>query len=249
MERILTIMTSRLHAFVRRYMTNILDILLFVVVLCYQDGQITELVTNRAGTAGGIPAVAAQEPAETAEQTGGISMRSAAMNSGVAVGLVVGIILVVFILRFINRNKKVTTDYDERQKQIRGEGYKIAFYAIVIYEAVMCIISPLPDLPVEPYMLHALAIFFGVLVQVCYCIWKGAYIGQNTNMPRFIVIMTIISLFNLFIAFIAWRQGFLIIDGKLQAQGVNLICGLMFAAIGIVGLVRKLTDHAEEEEA
>ena len=176
-------------------------------------------------------------------------MRSAAMNSGVAVGIVVGLIIVIFILKFINRNKKITTEYDERQKQIRGEGYKIAFYAIVIYEAVMCVISPLSDLPMEPYMLHALAIFFGVLVQVCYCIWKGAYIGQNTNMPRFIVIMTIISLFNLVIAFIAWRQGFLIIDGKLQAQGVNLICGLMFAVIGIVGLIRKLTDHAEEEEA
>ena len=98
----------------------------------------------------------------------------------------------------------------------------------------------------EPYILHAFAIFFGVLVQVCYCIWKGAYIGQNTNLPRFIVMMTIISLFNLGIAFVAWRKGFLIIDGKLQAQAINLVCGLMFAVIGVVGLIRKLTDREEE---
>ena len=173
-------------------------------------------------------------------------MQNAAMNTGIAVGVAVGIILVIVILRFINRNKKVTTDYDERQKQIRGEGYKIAFYAVLFYEAAMCVISPLSDLPMEPYMLHALAIFFGVLVQVCYCIWKGAYIGQNTNLPRFVVIMTVISLFNLFVAFMAWRQGFLIIDGKLQAQGINLICGLMFAVIGVVGLIRKVTDREED---
>lgn len=169
-----------------------------------------------------------------------------AMAAGIPVGIAVGIILVVIILRFINRNKKVTTEYDERQKQIRGEGYKIAFFAVLLYEAVMCAVSLIPDLPVEPYILHAFAIFFGVLVQVCYCIWKGAYIGQNTNLPRFIIMMTIISLFNLGIAFVAWRKGFLIIDGKLQAQAINLVCGLMFAVIGVVGLIRKLTDREEE---
>ena len=44
----------------------------------------------------------------------------------------------------------------------------------------------------------------------------------------------------------AWRKGFLIIDGKMQAQGINLVCGLMFAVIGLVGLIRKLTDREEE---
>ncbi len=174
-------------------------------------------------------------------------MYNVGKTAGFAVGVAVGLILVVIILRFVNRNKKIATEYDERQKIIRGEGYKIAFYAVVIYEAVMCALAPLYEsLPVEPYMLHAVAIFFGVLVQVCYCIWKGAYVGQNTNLPRFVVLMTIISLFNLFIAFMAWRKGYLFIDGKMQAQGVNLACGLMFAVIGLVGLIRKLTDREEE---
>lgn len=167
-------------------------------------------------------------------------------NAGIAVGITVGVIVAILLLRFINRNKKVTTDYDERQKQIRGEGYKIAFYAVLVYEAVMCGFSTLDILPVEPYVLHAFAIFFGVLVQVCYCIWKGAYIGQNTNMPRFIVMMTVIALFNLCIAFIAWKKGYMFVDGKMQAQGINLICGLMFAVIGVVGLLRKITNREEE---
>ena len=71
-----------------------------------------------------------------------------AMAAGIPVGIAVGIILVVIILRFINRNKKVTTEYDERQKQIRGEGYKIAFFAVLLFEAAMCAVSLLPDLPV-----------------------------------------------------------------------------------------------------
>jgi MinD-like ATPase involved in chromosome partitioning or flagellar assembly len=58
--------------------------------------------------------------------------------------------------------------------------------------------------------------------------------------------MAIVSVLNLSSAFMAWRSGELIVDGKLQAPTVNLLCGLMFAAIGIVGLVKKVTDREEE---
>ena len=40
--------------------------------------------------------------------------------------------------------------------------------------------------------------------------------------------------------------GELFADGKFQAPAVNLLCGLMFAVIGIVGLVKKVTDREEE---
>ena len=132
------------------------------------------------------------------------------------------------------------------QKQIRGEGYKYAFYTVMILEAVLCVLTMGIVLPAEPYVVHFFAIFVGITVQACYCIWKGAYIGQNTNLKRYVILMAIVSVFNLYTAFMAWRTGDLFADGKFQAPAVNLLCGLMFAAIGIVGLVKKVTDREEE---
>ena len=96
-------------------------------------------------------------------------------------------------------------------------------------------------------MIHFAAIFIGVTVQAAYCIWNDAYVGLNTNLGRYIVIMTIVSLFNLGVAFMSWRQGELVIGGKLQAQSINLLCGLMFAVLGVVGLIKKIADGRDEE--
>lgn len=173
-------------------------------------------------------------------------MYNSARMIGVTIGIIVGLILTIFVIRYVNRNKKLTTEYDEMQKQIRGEGYKYAFYAVLILEAVLCVLTMGIVLPAEPYVVHFFAIFVGITVQACYCIWRGAYIGQNTNLQRYVILMAIVSVFNLSSAFMAWRSGELIVDGKLQAPTVNLLCGLMFAAIGIVGLVKKVTDREEE---
>ena len=56
-------------------------------------------------------------------------MYNSARMIGVTIGIIVGLILTIFVIRYVNRNKKLTTEYDEMQKQIRGEGYKYAFYA------------------------------------------------------------------------------------------------------------------------
>ena len=173
-------------------------------------------------------------------------MYNSARMIGVLTGIVVGLIIAFFIIRFVNRNKKITTEYDEMQKKIRGEGYMYAFYTVMILEAALCVLTMGMELPAEPYVVHFFAIFVGITVQASYCIWKGAYVGQNTNLPRYIALMAVVSVINLLSAFMAWRTGNLLTDGKFQGPAVNLLCGLMFAVIGAVGLVKKATDREEE---
>ena len=117
---------------------------------------------------------------------------------------------------------------------------------MLILEAVMLVLTMGMELPAEQYVIHFFVIFVGITVQASYCIWKGAYVGQNTNLPRYIILMAVVSVFNLFSAFMAWRSGELWADGKFQAPAVNLLCGLMFAVLGIVGLVKKVSDREEE---
>ena len=173
-------------------------------------------------------------------------MYNTARMIGMLIGILFGLLVALIIIRYINRNKKIATEYDEMQKKIRGEGYMYAFYTVMIYEALMCVLTTGIEIPAVPVVIHFFAIFIGVTVQACYCIWKGAYVGLNTNLKRYIVLMAIVSLFNLLTAYMSFREGELFADGKFQATTVNLLCGLMFALIGAVGLVKKLTDREDE---
>ena len=55
-------------------------------------------------------------------------MLIAGRASGMTVGLIVGLILAVILLKFGNTNRKFKTEYDERQKEIRGMAYTYGFY-------------------------------------------------------------------------------------------------------------------------
>ena len=178
---------------------------------------------------------------------GGADMFNEARMMGVIAGIAVGLLFTFVIFRFVNRNKKMTTEYDEMQQQIRGVGYKYAFYTVILYEALMGVLMMGTEVPAEPYVIHFAAIFLGVTVQASYCIWNDAYVGLNTNLKRFIAVTAIVSVINLAVAFIAWRTGSLFADGRLQAQTTNLLCGLMFAVLGITGLARKLSAGREDE--
>ena len=170
-----------------------------------------------------------------------------ARMTGLAGGIIVGLLLVVVIMKLINKNKKMKTEYDEMQKIIRNKGYCYAFYAVMIYEAIMCVLTTGMELPAHPIVIHFGACFIGVIVQASYCIWNDAYVGLNTNLGRFLVFAVLISLFNLFIFLMAWKHGEAVSDGILQPITVNLLCGLMFAILGIVALVKKLSTHEVEE--
>lgn len=167
---------------------------------------------------------------------------------GLAVGLLVGLLVAFILMRYMNRDHKVRTEYDEMQKAIRNQGYMYAFYTIIILEALMFLIPSFVRIPAEPIVIHFLPIFFGITVQASYCIWNKAYVGLNTNMKRYLIVAVIASAINFLSFFMAWKNKGLIVDGVLQAPFVNLLCALMFAILGIVGLLRKAADSREKEE-
>lgn len=173
-------------------------------------------------------------------------MKNIGIMSGVVVGILVGLVMFIVVMRFVNRDKGIHAEYDEMQKQIRGVGYQYAFYTVLIFEALMVVLSMGVEIPAESYVVHFFAIFLGVTVQASYCIWNDAYVGLNTNLRRYVILMAFVSVFNLGVAFMAWREGTLFADGKFQSQTINLLCGLMFAVIGCVGLAKMIAGREEE---
>ena len=136
---------------------------------------------------------------------------------GVLSGVLIGLVIAVIMLRFVNKNKKMTAEYDEMQKLVRGRGYMYAFYTVLIFEALMCVLSMGVELPAEQGVIHFVAIIIGVTLHACYCIWHNAYVGLNMNLKRYVIIMAVIA-----------------------------VGGLMFAVIGVVGLVKMIIGREED---
>jgi hypothetical protein len=86
-------------------------------------------------------------------------------SASIAIGIMVGLIVAVVLCIYANRNHRAKSEYDERQKEIRGRGYQYAFYAISIYEFIMMVLG-IGDIrfPFEPYLFHFAGILIGVIV-------------------------------------------------------------------------------------
>ena len=163
-------------------------------------------------------------------------------SAGVAVGIVFGLILAIALIMIANKNRKIKTEYDERQLRVRGDAYRYAFYTVVIWEVFLFILAcDEIRLPIPEYVLHFAGILAGVIVLSSYCIWKDAYWGLNNNRKRYGIILVVAALLN----------GLPVFFGLKGADGfdfpyVNLLTCIMLLAVGVELLVKHMLDHRAE---
>ncbi|MBR5338401.1 MAG: hypothetical protein IK152_10500 [Lachnospiraceae bacterium] len=170
-------------------------------------------------------------------------------SSSFAIGICIGLIFCVIIFRFANRNKKLKSEYDERQLQIRGRSYMFAFYAVVIYEALMTCLSIggiLKSLPVEEYVFHACSIYVGAIVLCVHSVWNGAYWGLNNNIRRYVGIFIALFILNLFPIVGVLANGVKTVDGYIDFPFINLACTIMLVVLAITLLIRRRMDSKAE---
>ena len=97
---------------------------------------------------------------------------------GVLSGVLVGIIILLLALKFINRDGKISTRYDERQLKARGEAYKYGFIAICISNGII-LCCDFSDFALSTFLGSSaffIPILIGVVVQVSYSIFADAYL-------------------------------------------------------------------------
>lgn len=168
---------------------------------------------------------------------------------GAATGILVGLIIAVILFKFANTNHRTKTEYDERQKVIRGQAYMYGFYTIVVYECLMMVLSiGRLDLPVQEYMLHFAGVLLGCMVVGIYSIWHGVYWGLNNNRRRYVIIFAVCALLNAFPVIGALRSGTLMADGKPALPVVNLMVLIMLLVLGIELLIKQVADSRAESE-
>ena len=167
-----------------------------------------------------------------------------------AIGVTVGLLLVVILLKYVNRDKALKTEYDERQKALRGRSYMFGFFGMAIANCIMLFVG-IENMDVIRMMgMNAffIPILIGIVVQFSHSIFNDCYVGLNNNIMRFMVCMSLISVFNLVFGIMAWINGGFIQDGEVYPGLVNLEVGVMFIILAIEMAIKKCIDTKVEED-
>ena len=160
-------------------------------------------------------------------------------SAGLTVGILIGLVLAFALILISNNNRKVRTEYDERQLRVRGDAYRYAFYSVIICEVILLILEfGEVVLPIPAYVLHFGGILIGVLVLCTYCIWKDAYWGLNNNRRRYGIILIVTGLLNAFPL-----CGALSHRSTLDFPYVNLLTCIMLLVVGVELLLKHFLDR------
>ena len=163
-------------------------------------------------------------------------------SAGLAVGIVVGLVVAVALILISNNNRKVRTEYDERQLRVRGDAYRYAFYSVIICEVILLVLAYGEfTLPVPEYVLHFGGILIGCLVLCTHCIWKDAYWGLNNNRRRYGIILVVAGLLNAIPLY-----GALSHRTTLDFPYVNLLTCIMLLVVGVELLLKQFLDRRAE---
>ena len=165
--------------------------------------------------------------------------------TGMIVGLIIGLVIAVVLIRMGNTNKKVKTEYDERQQAVRGDAYRYAFFTTCMSLAVAMIISLAEiELPFVDMGLYFMPIILGVLVLAGYTIWNDGYWGLNNNVKRYAVIFGVTGILNLLPVVALFTTGEGMENGKIGMPILNIMVLFMLIVLGGMLLAKKIAEKA-----
>ena len=106
-------------------------------------------------------------------------------NSYAGIGFVFGLmfaaVICVILFKFANSDRRIKSEYDERQEVIRNKGYKYSFYTMTFLEAAMMILSlSEATFPIASYLVHLGIILIAMMVYCIYCIFNVDDIISDT---------------------------------------------------------------------
>lgn len=173
------------------------------------------------------------------------------MNSeslvGIILGITFGLVLGVLAIAISNKDKKVKTEYDERQQQVRGKGFRYAFFVMMAGIIVLILLKTGEIvLPIHDSVLLFFVMILGVAEYVTYAIMHDAYFGINNSINSYLLIFAFIALINIAVTVASAVEGRLVTDGVLGLAGINMLCGAMFLWIFIVLMIKKASDERED---
>lgn len=157
------------------------------------------------------------------------------------IGFCVGFIIVAIVINLIKSMKKkknngvVSTEYDERQKAIRGVAYQYAFFSLLAYFLGNGFVCMFTDNWASTLEMNFIGVCISLIVFTGYAICKDAYVSFQSKLSYYTVIFFIVGLINIAIFIMN-----VITDGLSDSQYpfINLECGVTFVVITIIAVAK-----------
>ena len=158
-----------------------------------------------------------------------------------AIGVVIGI-----IIKKLNGNKK--PEYDERQEAIRGIVFKRAFFTLVIYNIAYGVFDTATGIVwCDGFTAMFIGVALSCTVFVVSSIMKGAYFRMDENPKIWTIIIALIAILNATMGIFLLLRGEIVSDGILQMTSMYLVVSIMFFAILLTIIVKRIRDERGEE--
>ena len=167
---------------------------------------------------------------------------------GYIFGLLAGVLVGVGIVALLFKLKVMDLTFDERQERARGQAYKYGFWTLLtcllLYGFSDMILGRWCDVITGVMLCVAVA----MVVFASVCIVKDAYLSLKEKPRTVMTLLAVVSVLNLAIGAMNWKNGRVVEDGILTSGGVNGICGFMALVILVVYLVNYLLAKREDGE-
>lgn len=175
----------------------------------------------------------------------------AGMCCGIAAVFLLVLVIRILCRRHQSISKILSTEitYDERQILARGKAYQTAFLVLVGYVLAASFLDELLNCPVlMSFGGLWLGVCLSILVFVCICIWRDAYLSLQENAKEFNIMGIVISILNLIPGFLSLsrKQPFLV-NGSISYRYINLMVGGLFLLITLLFDLKLIYDKRAEE--
>ena len=157
---------------------------------------------------------------------------------------------VLFIIALINKKRQVQDrEYDERERLVRGEAYRYAFTAIVLFAAFHIFALLLLGHPLMADGVSSLlGIFLAIAVFAVYSIRNNAFKTMHTErgFRSYSILLVLVVILNVVGGFSSLQGGNLIEDGILQMPISSFACAGCFLAVLIAMFMQHSANKKED---
>ncbi len=173
-------------------------------------------------------------------------MHSLSWYAGFFVGMLIALGFFIVMRTLLGRRKR---EYDERQKLAQGHAYAGAFWALLIFLALVSLAQILFEAGwFDPFTLSITGIVFGVTVYAVICIGNDAYLPLRETPARFYLTGLLVIAANLLAMVGNLPQTPLMEDGKLTTTSMSLLVAAMYAFILLVYAGKQWRDRRTADD-
>lgn len=152
--------------------------------------------------------------------------------------LFIALLLIAYFIRS-KYSKENIKHYDERQNMIRGKGYELSFFTVILLNMFYsCFLFGFTKDIVSPQFVVMAIVFIGILVYTVFCIWNDAYVQVGQKMTRWIALIVLVIIINGYCAVKDGRERGLLVNGFATGSSVNALIAITFSLILIAYFIK-----------